>query len=145
MRQSSQAPQLLKQREMPPKIWTWIMIKLKAHSPPPATPLNINIITLNVFFEDGCLGWGRLGHSEAAEAITYLTCTRQVLWNVTPGAGCLSFMEQLANPNCFKLALRKRDLRINKLQLSYIQMCIIIMKTIWWLFRSDNKEVDLSL
>lgn len=120
------------------------MIKLKLHSPPPAIPLNINIITLNVFFEDSCLGQGRLRHLEATEVITYLTCTSQLLWNVTLDSGCLSFMEQLANSNCFKLALRKRDLRIYKLQLSYIQICIIIMKTIWWLFRSNNRRGGLE-
>lgn len=120
------------------------MIKLKLHSPPPAIPLNINIITLNVFFEDSCLGQGRLRHLEATEVITYLICTSQLLWNVTLDAGCLSFMEQLANSNCFKLALRKRDLKIYKLQLSYIQICIIIMKTIWWLFRSNNRRGGLE-
>lgn len=97
-----------------------------------------------MFFEDGCVGQGRLRHLEATEVITYLTCTSQLLWNVTLDAGCLSFMEQLANSNCFKLALRKRDLRIYKLQLSYIQMCIIIMKTIWWLFRSNNRRGGLE-
>ena len=97
-----------------------------------------------MFFEDACLGQGRLRHLEATDTILYLTCTSQPLWNITPDAECLSFMEQLANPNCFKLALRKRDLRINKLQLSYIQMCIIIMKAIWWLFRSNNKRGGLA-
>ena len=120
------------------------MIKLKIHSPPLATPLNINIITLNMFFEDSCFGQVQLKHLEATETISYLTCTSQPLWNVTPDAGCLSFMEQLADPNCFKLALRKRDLRINKLQLSYIQMCIIRMKTVWWLLRSNDNGGGLE-
>lgn len=120
------------------------MIKCKVHSQFSLTPLNINTITLSIFFEDDYLGQGQLRHLEATEATTYLTCTSQSLWNITPDAGCLSFMEQLANPNCFKLAQRKRGLRINKLQLSYIQMCIIIMKTIWWLFRSNNKRGGLE-
>lgn len=116
----------------------WLSLKYIPQLPQP--PLNINVITLRTAALDRD-GWGSWRPQKQS---TYLTCTSQPLWNITPDAGCLSFMEQLANPNCFKLALRKRDLRINKLQLSYIQMCIIIMKTVWWLFRSNNKRGGLE-
>lgn len=69
VRQNSQVLQQLKQWEMHPKIWSWLVIKLKIHSPPLPAPLHFRVITFYVTcsWRTVCLGQGRLRHLEATD------------------------------------------------------------------------------
>lgn len=116
-----------------------LWLSLKIHSLAAPIPFKYQ----RHYLEDSCLGQDGSGSWRPQKQSTYLTCTSQPLW-YHPWCWVLIFYGTACKSNCFKLALRKRDLRINKLQLSYIQMCIIIMKTVWWLFRSNNKGGGLE-